>query len=91
MTKLTSHSINPKDYWSVMKSLMGSKVKPGIGTLNDNGNYLVSPVDKANAFNRYFAEQSTLDQVPRALPPLYFQTFERLDCVITNPEGGGPY
>jgi hypothetical protein len=86
MTKLTSHSINPKDYWSVMKSLMGSKVKPGMGTLNDNGNYLVSPVDKANAFNRYFAEQSTLDQVPRALPPLYFQTSERLDCVRTNPE-----
>ena len=43
-------------------------------------------VDKANAFNTYFASKSTLTDVPRALPPLYYRTIERIEYVETSPE-----
>ena len=44
MTSLTGDNINPKDYWKTMKSVFGEKVKPGIGTLNVNGEQLVCAI-----------------------------------------------
>jgi len=44
---------------------MGSKAKPGIGTLNVNDEQLVGHKDEASVFNEYFASQSTLDEEPK--------------------------
>ena len=61
MTSLTADNINPKDYWKAMKSVLGEKVKPGIGTLNVNSEQLVSAIEKASAFNEFLGP---LDLLP---------------------------
>jgi hypothetical protein len=86
MTKLSTHSVSSKDYWKTMKIVMGAKAKPGIGTLNVNGDQLVDSVEKATAFNRYFASQCTLNDVPSAMPPMSFETAERIGVVRTTPD-----
>jgi len=42
MTKLPCDYIHPNDYWKTIKSVMGAKVKPSIGTLVKNGNEIVN-------------------------------------------------
>ena len=42
--------------------------------------------DKAAVFNTYFSSQSTIDQTPAALPPLYYSTPSRLYDIITTPD-----
>jgi hypothetical protein len=86
MTKLSNDQVNSREYWKIMKSIMGTKAKPGIGTLNVNGEQLVSPKDKASVFNEYFASQSTLDEEPTVLPAFHYMTPLRLDHVRTSPE-----
>jgi hypothetical protein len=67
-----------------MKIVMGAKAKPSIGTLNVNGDQLVDSVEKATTFNRYFASQCTLNDVPSAMPPMSFETAERIGVVKTD-------
>jgi hypothetical protein len=84
MTKLSGDHIHPKDYWKTIKSVMGVKVKPTIGTLTVNGNEIANTKNKADIFNNYFATQSTLDDTPRAMPPLLMTTRHRLGNVKTT-------
>ena len=85
MTSLTADNINPKDYWKTMKSVLGEKVKPGIGTLNVNGEQLVSAIEKASAFNEFFSSQSRLDE-PTTLPLVHNTTSQRLEQIRTSQE-----
>jgi hypothetical protein len=84
MAKLSGDHIHPKDYWKTIKSVMGVKVKPTIGTLTVNGNEIANTKNKADIFNNYFATQSTLDDTPRAMPPLLMTTRHRLGNVKTT-------
>ena len=86
ITKLSNDQVNSREYWKIMKSIMSTKAKPGIGTLNVNGEQLVSHKDEASIFNEYFASQSTLDEEPRVLPEFHYMTPLKLDHVRTNPE-----
>jgi len=65
---------------------MGVKVKPSIGTLITNGNEIVNTKTKAYLPNLYFATQSTLNDIPRAFPPLYMTTPHRLESVKSPAE-----
>ena len=85
MTSLTADNINPKDYWKTMKSVLGEKVKPGIGTLNVNGEQLVSAIEKASALNEFFSSQSRLDE-PTTLPLVHNTTSQRLEQIRTSQE-----
>ena len=90
MTSLTADHINPTDYWKAMKSVLGEKVKPGIGTctLNVNGEQLLSAIEKASACNEFFSSQSRLDEtttlplVHNATPP----PPQRLEQIRTSQE-----
>ena len=76
--------VTPKDYWKIAKSLLGQKAKSGIPTLKDNGNLYVTSIEKAYLLNEFFADQSTIVDPPRALPPLRFLTHARLDNLIVS-------
>jgi len=67
----------------LFKSVLVVKVKPSIGTLVTNGNEIVNT--KAHLLHLYFATQSTLNDIPRALPPLNMTTPHRLESVTTSP------
>ena len=84
--RLTNANTSPRDYWKLVKSIKGAKVKSDIGTIKDNGAYVTNNGDKAAVFNTYFSSQSTIDQTPAALPPLYYSTPSRLYDIITTPD-----
>jgi len=58
-------------------------VKPSIGTLITDGNEIVKT--KTDLLNLYFTTQSTLNDTPRALPPLFMTTPHRQKNVTTSP------
>ncbi len=84
MSRLTDNYITPKEYWKLMKSIMGEKSHSGISTLCHNGRQIVNTVDKANIFNEYFASQARVTDPPRALPPLYIGNENTIDRVTTT-------
>ena len=84
--KLSADNANRKDYWKLVKSMMGAKVKPGIPIINTNDTYSVTATEKATVFNAYFASQARLDVVPAAMPPLYYTTTSKLSVIKTTPE-----
>ena len=62
---------------------MDVKVKPLI--LVTNGSEIVNTKTKADLLYLYFATQSTLDDIPRAFPPLFMTTPHRLENVTASP------
>ena len=59
-----------------MKSLYGAKMQISIPTLIEDGRFFCSSEEKAELFNDYFCDPSTIDGSYVSLPPniSYFQT-----------------
>ena len=57
--KLTTNRINPKCYWSILKSFLNSKKIPCIPPLIHNNQYVVDFKEKSELFNLLFAKQCT--------------------------------
>jgi len=64
-----------KNFWSYIKRVTGkikASVTPDLEVLNDDGTpeIISSDQEKANVFNRYFAQQTHLKNCPQSLPEL---------------------
>jgi len=69
-----------KDWWKIVKSFMKKKgLSDDIPPISHNGQTFHSPQDKANVFNKYFIQQSTLENKDDEPPNL-----EQLNCELTD-------
>ena len=87
MYKLNNPNISCKTFWGIAKQLYGNKLKTNIPTLIDNNVNYVTDISKANLFNEYFANQSTLPPPPPTyqLPEFQYLTDTRLSQIETTP------
>ena len=57
--KLAVNKINPKCYWSILKSFLSNKKIPCIPPLIHNNQFVVDFKEKSELFNSFFAKQCT--------------------------------
>ena len=79
-SKLDDNEINPKQWWSLSKSVLGSKIHEGIPPIIENDQIISCNAKKCDIFNNYFASQCTnssdIDSPP--LPEFSHRTESRL-------------
>ena len=66
--KIDHNTLNIKDWWKTSKLLLNSSTSSSIPPLIHNDNFIENDKDKANFFNKYFKDQSKLDD--RNLNPI---------------------
>ena len=75
---------NPRRWWSLSKKLLHNKTT-SVPSLNVENNILSGDLEKAEAFNRYFVQCSTLDDSESVLPNEYpLLTPNTLDTLKTS-------
>ena len=57
--KLAADKINPKCYWSILKSFLNNIKIPCISPLIHNNQFIVDFKEKSELFNSFFAKQCT--------------------------------
>ncbi len=65
-----SLNINPRKWWHFSRKLFGIP-EPTIPSMIVNGQVVTSDEEKANSFNSFFLEASTLDETNAILPDNY--------------------
>ena len=71
-TKLTNDSINPKCYWSILKTFLNKKKVPCIPPLIHNNQFITDFKEKSELFNSFFAKQCSLIETQSTLPTQIF-------------------
>ena len=66
--KLAVNKINPKCYWSILKSFLSNKKIPCIPPLIHNNQFVVDFKEKSELFNSFFAKQCTYIETGSNLP-----------------------
>ena len=66
--KLAINKINPKCYWSILKSFLSNKKIPCIPPLIHNNQFVIDFIEKSKLFNSFFAKQCTYIQTGSSLP-----------------------
>ena len=66
--KLSSKKINPKYYWSILKSFINGKKIPCIPPIVHNNNFVTDLKEKSELFNSFFAKQCSLIENNSPLP-----------------------
>ena len=66
--KLAVNKINPKCYWSILKSFLSNKKIPCIPPLIHNNQFVVDFKEKSELFNSFFAKQCTYIEIESSLP-----------------------
>jgi hypothetical protein len=86
--QLMDMTVGEKKYWKLAKEIYGSKKTMGIPALTVGNKVITTSIDKASCFNKYFAEQQTLPQIPfnQQMPPIIFITNSRLGNIITTED-----
>ena len=80
--KLAVNKINPKCYWSILKSFLGNKKIPCIPPLIHNNQFVVDFKEKSELFNSFFAKQCTYIETGSSLPTqLLRRTNESLNTI----------
>ena len=80
--KLNNPLLQPKTYWSILKTFYNDKKIPLIPALLIKDKFVTDIKTKADIFNNFFAEQCTPLQNDSKLPPnLMFLTQSRLDSL----------
>ena len=67
-SKLSNPNTAPKTYWSILKSLYCDKKIPVIPPLFHNNSFITNFKEKAEMFNRFFANQCSLKVNESTLP-----------------------
>ena len=78
--KLANEFSNTTKYWSLLKMFMNTGTAPVVPTLIENDVFVVDAADKAEVFNKYFAEQCTPISTASILPDMNLRT----DAVLCN-------
>ena len=80
--KLAVIKINPKFYWSILKSFLSNKKIPCIPPLIHNNQFVVDFKEKSELFNSFFAKQCTHIETGSSLPTqLLRRTNESLNTI----------
>jgi hypothetical protein len=83
--KLQNPKIGPKKWWSIVKSLYGSKIQCSTPTLIENNCLVSDAKEKAALFNDYFVTQSRVNDTDATLPNLeVFQSCITLSNISTS-------
>ena len=64
LEKLIDSSTNPRAYWSLLKTFLINRKIPCIPSLFNNNKFISNFIDKAELFNKFFAQQCTLIDNP---------------------------
>ena len=79
---------NPKQWWTVTKSLLNNKIQTSIPPLFEDNNVITDAAHKAGIINTFFAQNSRLP--PQAanhpLPPFEYLTDQRLESLWVTPD-----
>ena len=80
--KLAVNKINPKCYWSILKSFLNNKKIPSIPPLIHNNQFIVDFKEKSELFNLFFAKQCTHIETGGSVPTqLLRRTNESLNTI----------
>ena len=74
----------PKTYWSILNRFLNSRKVPAIPPLFVNGNIITNFSEKADLFNKFFADQCTPLNNLNKLPPFYLKTEKKLCNLSIN-------
>ena len=81
-SRISKRMMNPltctKTYWSVLKPFLNNKKIPCIPRLFHQNRYISKCKDKAELFNNFFANQSSLINISSVLPSLLFKRTENI-------------
>ena len=85
-SEMDSNEINPKKWWNLSKSFLGSKLHQSIPPLIEDGNVISSNAEKCEIFNIYFANQCKLpsEDNPMPLPDFSYRTDARINGFQIN-------
>ena len=87
-SKLPDIGKSSKTYWSILKTFLIGKKVPCIPPLFENSEYITDFKKKAELFNSFFANQSSLINNNSQLPPtLSYKTNERLSTIKIIDDG----
>ena len=78
-------SLASKKYWSILNQFLHKKKSPRIPPVRNASNNLVADtLEKANIFNRFFANQCSLIETDSVLPPENFDIDLRLNNIVLD-------
>ena len=83
-SKLDCPDTGSKTYWSITNRILNKKKIANIPPLLVNNKLVSDFHEKAELFNRHFAEQCTLVQTTSTLPVFNFKTNKRLKSFEIN-------
>ena len=87
IAKSLTESRNTKQWWSVVKSMLGKGADDSYPPLNDNGSYVNDSSEKAGLFNSFFLSHSKLDTSNAQLPIFTTKTDKKLtNITVTEQE-----
>ena len=76
-----------KEWWNLVKQFMNPKgISDDIPPIFFNGTLYSSSEDKANAFNDYFIQQSTLNNPKENIPDVEYTDHEITDIILTHAD-----
>jgi hypothetical protein len=80
--------VGEKKYWKIAKEVYGSKKTIGIPALKVGNKSISTSLEKAQCFNKFFAEQQTLPPLRfnQQLPPIIFLTESRFEFIQTSEQ-----
>ena len=85
--KLLDTNLQPKDYWRTLKQFIKPQQRSSIPPLNADDVILDDDSDKANLFNDYFTQQTSLDDTHASLPATPLENTTTLSSfIITQDE-----
>ena len=80
--KLNNPKTSPKSYWSILKRFLNKIKIPAIPPLLVNNNFITNFVEKANAFNSYFADQCNILITNSVIPDVRYRTNKHLKNIF---------
>ena len=85
--KLLDTNLQPKDYWRTLKQFIKPQQRSSIPPLNADDVILDDDSDKANLYNDYFTQQTSLDDTHASLPATPLENTTTLSSfIITQDE-----
>ena len=78
MSNKLNDSLTLKTYWSILNRFLNNRKTPAIALLLVNGDIITNFSEKADLFNKFFADQCTPLNNANKLPPLYLKTGTKL-------------
>ena len=84
--KLSDPNTGQKCFWTTYKKLINKKAKTNIPPLMENGAFISNCREKADIFNKYFANQCTINNNGSVLPNLTSKTDASLSHISASQE-----